>query len=455
MMGGAVDEQVPSIGVFFAQTGIDDWNRPPCDSSQDCCYPGGNYSYLCLPQAQVWPGMVAADSSKLYVFFNETVVSQSQATWGTSWVREPGSAWGSYGRRVWVRGSVAYPTAGCWFTTDFSPADMWLQTQGFARSVVSSSSGFATAFAPGGPWTQLTAPWDPRASAAVVASGDGQIIYVGGGMDFQGGVATGVTFGDVWTVDSSVCLLTADNTFCNGHGVADPDAVVCNCDAAWSGDAMCKSCGATFAGSNCDLCKPGYWGSSCAKCSELFCTRLFSPTRARPGNNAPAPLSHPSILKGACVYGSCDGDGTQGGTGKCICNTGWVGPSCSQPLPTFAPDPPNNNNNNNNGGTLSPGAAAGVSLLVIGAAVAAGLWVFVAKFGGGPTVSAAVNSAKATGANLIVRISFPRAAGGGGGSPRQFAGPSAERAGLLSSPRAPLSPEAAAKRFGGQAYGAI
>jgi hypothetical protein len=434
MMGGAVLEQLPSIGVFYAQTGIDDWTRPPCDGAadSDCCQQPNGVWYLCLPAAQVWPGMVAFDSAKLFVFYNETVVSQSAATWGGPWAREPGSAFGSYGRRLWIRGSDAYPGAGCWFSTDFSPADLWLQSEGFSNTLVTSSNGFATSFAPGGPWLQLNAPWSPRASAAVVASADGQAIFFGGGMDFLDGAPTGVYYGDVWSVDSRVCLLTAESTFCNDHGAPNADAVACACDPAWDGDPLCGSCGATFAGATCQLCKAGFYGPSCAACSP-------------------------------CVNGACNGGGTQGGTGKCVCSAGWTGPSCSTavsltPSQRPAPTPSGGGGGGGGGGNsaaggsgLTPGAAAGVSFVVIGAAVAAGLWVFVAKFGGGPAVSAALDSAKSAGASLVARVATPRGAGAGGAlASTRFAAPggAGERTGLLASPRAPLSPEAAAMRFG-------
>jgi hypothetical protein len=426
MMGGAVDEAIVSIGIFYAKTGIDDWTRPPCDGpAQDCCQQPNGVWYLCLPDPFVWPGMVAADSSKLYVFYNETVVSQSPATWGQSWAREPGSAWGSYGRRVWVRGTDAYPGAGCWFSTDFSPADMWLQNQGFSRNPVNSSNGFATAPAAGGPWTQLAAPWSPRASAAVVASANGQVVYVGGGMTFQDGYPSGTFFGDVWTVDSTVCLLTADGVFCNGHGTPDGDSVTCACQPAWAGDSLCGSCGVNYAGADCELCQPGYYGPACTACSTCS------------------------------VHGTCSGSGTQGGTGKCVCTSGWSGPDCNTPgsqspapNPSGAPPPGPSGGGGNAAGTsgLSPAGAAGVSFLVIGLAAAAGLWVFVAKFGGGPTVARAVDSAKSAGASLVARITTPRA----GGSASAAASPRAggERTSLLSSPRAAAySQETAMARF--------
>ena len=107
-------------------------------------------------------------------------------------MEEPGSAYGSKARRVWVRGSSEYPNAGCWFSTDFSPGDLWLQS--FATSVVFSSNSYATSFSPGGPWRVGNAPWTERASAAVVASADGTTVFVGGGVDFQGGQPTGVSF---------------------------------------------------------------------------------------------------------------------------------------------------------------------------------------------------------------------------------------------------------------------
>ena len=71
MMGGAVDEVIPSIGMFMAATnGTNDWFRPPCTGPGNNCGCVGDF--LCLPgpapgasYAPVWPGMVANDANKM------------------------------------------------------------------------------------------------------------------------------------------------------------------------------------------------------------------------------------------------------------------------------------------------------------------------------------------------------------------------------------------------------
>jgi hypothetical protein len=76
--------------------------------------------------------------------------------------------------------------------------------------------------------------------------------------------------------------------------------------------------------------------------------------------------------------GKCDGSGTNSGAGTCVCNAGFQGADCSVAVPAAS------------AAALDPGTAAGVGVGVSAALVALGLWVFVARFGGGPSVSAAV-----------------------------------------------------------------
>jgi hypothetical protein len=57
-------------------------------------------------------------------------------------------------------------------------------------------------------------------------------------------------------------------------------------------------------------CESGFWGQYCSAC----------------------PICGP--------HGHCDGSGTSGGTGTCICDAGWEGNACnkaSQPTPTPSP----------------------------------------------------------------------------------------------------------------------
>ena len=159
-----------------------------------------------------------------------------------------------------------------------------------------------------------------------------------------------VTPGDVWLVDAGVCLLSgSSNAPCNGRAEPNLDTVTCPCPPAWSGDPLCTSCGAHFSGSLCESCDSGYWGLSCTACS-------------------------------ACnlAHGTCDGSGTQGGTGKCKCSDGYSGDDCTTA--------PSNTDAKGSSKKLSPGAAFGISLLVIFGVAAVGAFVFARYYGGGPTL---------------------------------------------------------------------
>jgi hypothetical protein len=247
-----------------------------------------------------------------------------------------------------------------------------------------SSNLFSTASNPLGPWSpQLAGPWSARVAPVVLSIAGGTKVLLAGGMCMQLGVPEAcspepvlATPGDVWLVDAGVCLLSGpSNTPCNGKADPDLDTVTCPCPFAWSGDALCASCGANVAGSSCNACAAGFWGPSCTAC--------------------PPCGSH----------GSCSGAGTQGGTGTCICQQGWSGTSCNVPATSASasrsasrsasssPAPAGGGGGGGGGANttkaqpLSGGAAFGVSLLVILSAAAAAAFVFAKYYGGGPTLA--------------------------------------------------------------------
>jgi hypothetical protein len=440
-MGGLQGETVPSKGFFMTQDlgplmGINDWVRPPCFdgtcNSQAC-----NGAYLCLPFTPLTPSQVAWDSSTLYIWGgNLDLWGLSEGTWGLGWsMLAPGSAAaGSFGRRVFVSGdATAFPGSGCFFSTDFPVLDIWTSRNKTASSLVTSSSAFSVAASAAGPWRgPFTAPWSPRVSAALALTADGRSFWVGGGLDFQGGVPTGQGAIDVWAVDASVCLIAgASGQPCNGQGTPNLDSVTCACPYAWSGDELCASCGANVEGSKCDACAEGFWGPSCTAC--------------------PPCGSH----------GSCSGAGTQGGSGTCICQQGWSGTSCNVPATSAsasrsASSSPAPGAGGGGGGAnttkaqpLSGGAAFGVSLLVILSAAAAAAFVFAKFYGGGPTLAKWGGQAweftvwafqgAANGAVTLYRsLTAPAAGMVGGGAPSQATAPPYSSVGAAGGERASL-----------------
>ena len=67
-----------------------------------------------------------------------------------------------------------------------------------------SMNSFATAATLDGPWTywNVSAPWAPRASAAVMTSSRTTSAWIGSGFSFQDGYATTPVFSDVWQASS-------------------------------------------------------------------------------------------------------------------------------------------------------------------------------------------------------------------------------------------------------------
>ena len=186
-----------------------------------------------LPFTGVFPGSLAQDRSSVYLFGGEEtgfdVWTLNETTYNTSgFVQIPGSAFAQgadVGRRVFVRGKKS---GGCFFATDFSPGALW---GGISSATdISSSNLFSVAAKATGPWVTFPAPWEPRASAAVVLSRDGTLIYVAGGVLFENGAPSGGSLSDAWSVDASVCLLGSNGAVCSNNGKASLDTVTCACN---------------------------------------------------------------------------------------------------------------------------------------------------------------------------------------------------------------------------------
>jgi hypothetical protein len=336
MLGGDVQEALPSVGVFVnTGDGTSGWARPTCDGTSPCPFacnaPDSALGY-CTPDSPVYPGQVVTDGTAMWLFMDAPSAFPGAVFWlnstnyaTTGWTQLGGAASaGSLGRRAYVKG--ANPGAGCFFSTDFTANRLWNTASGPRDAT--SSNAFSTSRTAAGPWVPGVAPWPARGSAVVVASEAQDKIWVGGGFTFNSGAASAPAFGDVWTVDATVCLLGFNGAQCTdpSRWSSPPDIpnLLCNCLPQWQGDDRCGSCttpgayGPTCAstcptgasgfcnqgngwgvcdnvvgckcngqhsGDVCDQCVSGYWGSSCAAC---------------------APCS---------ANGACDGSGTTGGTG--------------------------------------------------------------------------------------------------------------------------------------------
>jgi hypothetical protein len=91
----------------------------------------------------------------------------------------------------------------------------------------------------------------------------------------------------------------SEDTTCKYEG----DRLVCtNCSVRFTGD-RCRDCATGFTGEDCDECAPGYYPTSGAMMCQHFCDPLAT----------------------------CNGHGTCGSEGNCICQEGWSGADCKYP----------------------------------------------------------------------------------------------------------------------------
>ena len=177
------------------------------------------------------PGQLAVDGTNVYLF-GEASWTAANSVWqlssgtlglASTFTQISGTTVGSFGRKVWLRGASS---GGCWFSTDFTAADVW------ARAAAVSSNSFSTAASASGPWKLgPTPPWTPRAGAGITPSYDGTEAYLVGGLDFGAdGYPTGTAFNDAWSIDASVCLFGDNGNVCSGQGTANLDTVTCDCN---------------------------------------------------------------------------------------------------------------------------------------------------------------------------------------------------------------------------------
>jgi hypothetical protein len=234
IMGGGFDNVNPGGGL-----------RP--SAKMYYTFTGGAGTWLPaydLPLSGVFPGMLAQDWSRVYLFGNAStgfaVWALDEDNYNTSgWELLPGSAEGSggdVGRRLYLQGAVS---GGCFFATDANPGELWGGARDPTLPPLSSSSTFYTAASATGPWVAGTAPWAPRSSAAVVLASDRRSAIVAGGVVFAQGAPTGEVLSDAWAVDASVCLLGAGGAVCGGHGTPDLGTVTCACSPGFGGSPVC------------------------------------------------------------------------------------------------------------------------------------------------------------------------------------------------------------------------
>lgn len=409
MVGGAVFDEdfiLSSCDMFQQDSdGLANWHRPACTDPDACgisyCNPEGPDS-VCAPLSGTYPGRVVFDNASLYTFYDDGVFALSGVNPTLGFQQLPDdNPINRFGRIVYVRGTVS---GGCWFSTDWSADDVWV-TDTFDDAIAYSRNAFSTARSATGPWFQSTAPWQPRAGAAVVLGPDKTKIYVAAGLDFNDGLPTGIVFGDAWSVDASVCLLSEySGLVCNGHGTPNIDDITCDCDPGYQ------------ATDRCDLPSPSPSSSSTTSLSS-------TPTATPSSSNTPG-----------------ESDSNTGTPSSTLTPTRTATRSRTASR-SHAPVAPAGAATAAAVG-LSPGAAAGISIVAIGVGLAGGLYVFATFFGGGPLLSSIGSSISVSAGSVA------KSMGISGG----------ERASLLRAPGTPtiVTQNAAADRFRGMgSYGPV
>lgn len=217
---------------------------------------------------------------------------------------------------------------------------MWV----FPNGQVASMNNFMTAKSAEGPWTDFTgiktAPWAPRASAAITSSFRSTSAFLASGLTWKIGDVqpSSPTFGDVWMIDAGVCLLASGNGLPCG-GIVDPnlDSVTCNCPTNFQGDDVCGSCtaGIAFGWPDCQACpvsngacNSGAGKGTCNQTQGCVCNVGWTNgcVDCSIGYFGPECQACDSC---SITGGTCSGSGTHSGSGNCICNVGFTGDSCS------------------------------------------------------------------------------------------------------------------------------
>jgi hypothetical protein len=147
---------------------------------------------------------------------------------------------------------------------------------------------------------------------------------------------------------------SSSSQICSGHGT---------CSDGQTGSGEC-TCATNFRGQACGSCKHGHFGSNCQACPAAFdgavCSNLgvcsgdgtqqgtgkclcfprFAGEKCDAciaGHHGPACASCPGITAGGSPcsgHGTCDGAGTRvAGKGGCSCDKGWTGSDCSHKVP--------------------------------------------------------------------------------------------------------------------------
>ena len=120
---------------------------------------------------------------------------------------------------MFIKGTV--PGSGCWFSTDYLAQDTCVETSSLLTvlqnhhltslsryswiepdTTTNSMNSFATSTTLEGPWIywNVSAPWQPRASAAITTSRRYSSAWLGSGVSFNEGVPSTPVYSDVWQV---------------------------------------------------------------------------------------------------------------------------------------------------------------------------------------------------------------------------------------------------------------
>ena len=237
-MAGGVMRTVPPgsfVGIFVTRDWEANFSRPQCAST--CPNPYNN-SWLLPTIGPIAIGNRGAayqwdvPGFGVYTLSNDTV--------GIGFTRLQGAVSGGYGRKVFIKADP-FSGAGCWVSVDYTPSDLWAGAT--TPWGLNSTNGIAIAEHAEGPRTEVgPAPWEPRAAAALVTEElvGGYAIFASG-LGFENGAPNGQTFGDMWRIDVSVCLMSGKTkTVCGGRGVPHVPTLTCSCEAGYG----CRTCDA-------------------------------------------------------------------------------------------------------------------------------------------------------------------------------------------------------------------
>jgi len=140
--------------------------------------------------------------------------------------------------------------------------------------------------------------------------------------------------------DCSICApgyFGADCLPCP-NGAAEPCYLSGTCSDGKLGTGLCE-CFANFSGPACEFSRAANCSGHGMPDDQGECSCDYGWTGAECDQCLPGFYGTHCLECDACVHGSCNGNGTRTGNGTCMCDISWAGPDCTEYIGPCEPNP--------------------------------------------------------------------------------------------------------------------